>query len=290
MKGRTRCPKCEHRFILEVPDDVIDKYVTSCPKCGTTFSIHPTLKSIAKPKMIELRNVSKTYTMGEVTLHALNNLSVDIRKGEITVILGPSGSGKTTILNIIGGIDSPTKGEILVNGTNIAKMKQKQLTDYRRNNIGFIFQFFNLIPNLNAIENIEFVLEYVLNNTSANRTVDKRKKAMELLKKVGLEGRANHFPYQLSGGEQQRVSIARALAKDPNIILADEPTGELDYKTGLKILEVLTELSRENKTVLIVTHNRELAKIAHNVIYLRDGKVFDVKKTENPLLVSKLEW
>ena len=165
-------------------------------------------------------------------------------------------------------------------------MNAMELTAYRRNNIGFIFQFFNLIPNLTARENVEFVLEYVLQN----RGRFNKEKAQQLLEKVGLGDRSNHFPYQLSGGEQQRVAIARALAKDPKIILADEPTGELDYKTGLKILEILAELSTENRTVLIVTHSREIAKIAHKIVYLRDGKAFNIKKIKNPLPVSKLKW
>ena len=236
--------------------------------------------------IISLKNVYKSYRMGEVTVHALNDLSIDIKSGKLTIILGPSGSGKTTLLNLIGGIDSPSKGRIIVNGNGIGGINARELTAYRRNNIGFIFQFFNLIPNLTARENVEFVLEYVLQN----RGRFNKEKAQQLLEKVGLGDRSNHFPYQLSGGEQQRVAIARALAKDPKIILADEPTGELDYKTGLKILEILAELSTENRTVLIVTHSREIAKIAHNIVYLRDGKAFNIKKIKNPLPVSKLKW
>ena len=236
--------------------------------------------------IISLKNVYKSYRMGEVTVHALNDLSIDIKSGKLTIILGPSGSGKTTLLNLIGGIDSPSKGRIIVNENGIDGMNARELTAYRRNNIGFIFQFFNLIPNLTARENVEFVLEYVLQN----RGRFNKEKAQQLLEKVGLGDRSNHFPYQLSGGEQQRVAIARALAKDPKIILADEPTGELDYKTGLKILEILAELSTENRTVLIVTHSREIAKIAHNIVYLRDGKAFNIKKIKNPLPVSKLKW
>lgn len=236
--------------------------------------------------IISLKNVYKSYRMGEVTVHALNDLSIDIKSGKLTIILGPSGSGKTTLLNLIGGIDSSSKGRIIVDENGIEGMNARELTAYRRNNIGFIFQFFNLIPNLTARENVEFVLEYVLQN----RGRFNKEKAQQLLEKVGLGDRSNHFPYQLSGGEQQRVAIARALAKDPKIILADEPTGELDYKTGLKILEILAELSTENRTVLIVTHSREIAKIAHKIVYLRDGKAFNVIKNKNPLPVSKLKW
>ncbi|MCK4614823.1 MAG: ABC transporter ATP-binding protein [Thermoplasmata archaeon] len=236
--------------------------------------------------IIKLENVYKTYRMGEVTVHALNDLSLDLDANELTVILGASGSGKTTLLNLIGGIDSPSKGTIVVDGKNIGKMNQRELTDYRRNNIGFIFQFYNLIPNLNARENLEFVFEYVLENNKGSKNA----RAQELLEKVGLGERGSHFPHQLSGGEQQRVAIARALAKDPRIILADEPTGELDYRTGLKILDILLSLSKENRAVIIVTHNRELARIATKVVRLRDGKVLDVKKNDTPIPVSELEW
>ncbi|UCG68949.1 MAG: ABC transporter ATP-binding protein [Thermoplasmata archaeon] len=236
--------------------------------------------------VIEIENMSKSYQMGEVTVHALKDVTLRVEPGEITVILGPSGCGKTTLLNQIGGIDSPTEGSIRVNGNQISDMNQRQLTRYRQDKIGFVFQFFNLIPNLTARENVEFVLEYVMDMKS-NHVYSR---AQELLKKVGLEDRADHYPYQLSGGEQQRVSIARALAKDPRIFLADEPTGELDYKTGKMILELLTSLADEGRAVLIVTHNKELAKIAHKVIYLRDGIVLREEYNEKPMKVSQLEW
>lgn len=236
--------------------------------------------------VIEIENMSKSYEMGEVTVHALKDVTLRVEPGQITVILGPSGCGKTTLLNQIGGIDSPSEGTIRVNGNQISNMNQRQLTRYRQDKIGFVFQFFNLIPNLTARENVEFVLEYVMDMKSNHV----RSKAQELLKKVGLEDRADHYPYQLSGGEQQRVSIARALAKDPRIFLADEPTGELDYKTGKMILELLTSLADEGRAVLIVTHNKELAKIAHKVIYLRDGMVLKEEHNEKPMKVSQLEW
>ena len=236
--------------------------------------------------VIEIKNMSKSYVMGEVTVHALKDVSLTVKPGQVTVILGPSGCGKTTLLNQIGGIDSPTKGSIKVNGYDIAKMNQRQLTKYRQEEIGFVFQFFNLIPNLTAKENVEFVLEYVMNLPSN----EVHTKAEELLTKVGLGKRGNHFPYQMSGGEQQRVAIARALAKDPRILLADEPTGELDYMTGKMILQLLTSLAGEGRAVLLVTHNKELAKIAHKVIYLRDGEILKEEHNPTPTKVSQLEW
>jgi putative ABC transport system ATP-binding protein len=236
--------------------------------------------------VIEIENMSKSYQMGEVTVHALKDVTLRVEPGQVTVILGPSGCGKTTLLNQIGGIDSPTTGKIRVNGSIISEMNQRQLTKYRQDKIGFVFQFFNLIPNLTARENIEFVLEYVM-DLKSNHVHDR---AQELLDKVGLGTRGDHFPFQLSGGEQQRVSIARALAKDPRILLADEPTGELDYMTGKMILELLTSLAEEGRAVLIVTHNKELAKIAHKVVYLKDGEVLKEEHNDNPLKVSELEW
>jgi putative ABC transport system ATP-binding protein len=241
---------------------------------------------MSKRSIIEIKHLSKSYEMGEVTVHALKDVTISIEPGQVTVILGPSGCGKTTLLNQIGGIDSPTKGSILVNGGDIAQYNQKYLTKYRQEKIGFVFQFFNLIPNLTARENIEFVLEYVM-DLPGNQV---HRKAQDLLEKVGLGTRGDHYPYQLSGGEQQRVSIARALAKDPKIFLADEPTGELDYSTGKKILRLLTSLSKEGKAVLIVTHNKELAKIAHKVIYLRDGSILKTEENAKPMDVQNLEW
>lgn len=236
--------------------------------------------------IIEIEDMSKEYKMGEVIVRALRDVSLGIESRKVTVILGPSGCGKTTLLNQIGGIDSPSRGIIRVNGQEIQDLSQKQLTRFRQKNIGFIFQFFNLIPNLTASENVEFVLEYVMEKKPANV----RESALGLLEKVGLGDRANHYPYQLSGGEQQRVSIARALAKDPRILLADEPTGELDYSTGKKILGLLTSFAEDDRAVLIVTHNKELAKIAHNVIYLMDGEVVREEKRKKPMDVRKLEW
>jgi putative ABC transport system ATP-binding protein len=235
---------------------------------------------------IHITDLYKTYIMGDITVHALNNVSLEIYENQVTVILGASGSGKTTLLNMIGGIDSPTKGTIRVDSNQIQSLSQKQLGFYRQEKIGFIFQFYNLIPNLTAQENVEFVLEYVKRLPEKDRA----NKALSFLKKVGLQDRATHFPYQLSGGEQQRVSIARALAKNPKIILADEPTGELDYRTGLHILEILTTFARNGKSVLIVTHNREIARIAHNILYLRDGKILKTEQNKQPVNASELEW
>jgi len=236
--------------------------------------------------LIKVENMSKSYTMGEVTVNALREVTFDLFSDQVTVILGPSGCGKTTLLNQIGGIDTPTGGKLLVGGREIQKLSQKELTDYRRKMIGFVFQFFNLIPNLTARENIEFVLEYVMDMPSG----EVKRRAQELLASVGLGDRGDHFPYQLSGGEQQRVSIARALAKDPRILLADEPTGELDYSTGKKILELLVSFANNGRSVLIVTHNKELGKIANRVLHLRDGRVLREVTNERPMPVSQLEW
>jgi putative ABC transport system ATP-binding protein len=236
--------------------------------------------------LIRITNMSKSYQMGEVIVHALNGVTLDVYPNEVTVILGPSGCGKTTLLNQIGGIDSPTEGTIVVDGRGIQDLNQKQLTKYRQDSIGFVFQFFNLIPNLTARENVEFVLEYVMDLPSKEVT----RKAKELMEKVGLGDRGDHYPYQLSGGEQQRVSIARALSKDPRILLADEPTGELDYTTGKKILALLVSTANEGRGVLIVTHNKELGKIAHRVLHLKDGKIVKEVRNERPMPVSELEW
>ena len=243
-------------------------------------------KNIVDNSIIKISNLYKTYEMGEVTVHALKNLSLEVKSNQLTVILGASGCGKTTLLNMVGGIDSPTSGKIWVDDFQIESMSQKELGRYRKDKIGFIFQFFNLIPNLTAQENIEFVLEYVVDKPDPNKS----EKAHNFLSKVGLGDRGNHFPYQLSGGEQQRVSIARALSKDPKIILADEPTGELDYTTGLQILDLLSSFASKGRAVLIVTHNREIAKIANRVIHLRDGQILKVEENKSPKKASELEW
>jgi putative ABC transport system ATP-binding protein len=241
---------------------------------------------VKEKNIITLKGVSKIYQMGEVTVNALKDVDLTVLENQVTIILGPSGCGKTTLLNQIGGIDSPTSGKIFVDGHEIQGLSQKELTKYRQDHIGFIFQFFNLIPNLTARENVEFVLEYVM--SLPHREVHSR--SAELLSKVGLAGREDHYPFQLSGGEQQRVAIARALAKDPRILLADEPTGELDYTTGKMILSLLTSFAKDGRAVLIVTHNKELAKIGNKVLYLRDGSIIREETNDKPIPVTQLEW
>ncbi len=235
--------------------------------------------------VVNLINVSRIYQMGEVEIPALTNTNLEISHGEFLVVLGPSGSGKTTLLNLIGGIDSPTDGNVLVNGTDISKYNDKQLTQYRRDNIGFIFQFFNLIPTLSARENIEFALELTKKDNKVTRTSD------ELLSIVDLTDRADHFPYQLSGGEQQRVAVARSLAKDPPLLLCDEPTGDLDFKTGKKILKMMRDLNKsEGKTFIIVSHNAVLGKIADRIISLHDGEIANIEVNQNVLSPEDIRW
>ena len=230
---------------------------------------------------ISLRHISKSYVMGKVTVNALKDVSLDVAKGEFLVILGPSGSGKTTLLNLVGGIDSASSGNIQVDGIELSSLNDNNLTAYRRNHIGFVFQFFNLIPTLTAKENIEFAAEL----TRQPRDV------MAVLDEVGLAGRGDHFPSELSGGEQQRVAIARALVKDPPILLADEPTGELDYETGKHILSALRRINKDtNQTVLLVTHNSALADIADRVVRLRDGQIIEVRRNESPVDPDELRW
>jgi putative ABC transport system ATP-binding protein len=235
---------------------------------------------------LQLRNVTKTYQMGEVQVDALRGLNLAVQEGEFVVIVGPSGSGKTTTLNLIGGLDSPTGGELIVAGTDIAGYDEEELTAYRRDRIGFIFQFFNLLPTLTAGENVEFALELV--ERDGHKV---HEQALALLDKVGLAERADHFPSQLSGGEQQRVAIARALAKDPAILLADEPTGNLDFRMGQKVLRVMQDLNQqEGRTVILVTHNTIIGQIGDRVVHLRDGQVADVQVHEQPLDAGQIEW
>ena len=235
---------------------------------------------------VQLRDVSKTYQMGQVQVHALRGITLDVLEGEFLVIVGPSGSGKTTALNLIGGLDSPSSGDLLVAGTDIAGFNEDRLTAYRREKIGFIFQFFNLLPTLTARENVEFALELVERDA---RTV--RRRAQELLDWVGLGDRADHFPSQLSGGEQQRVAIARALAKGPLILLADEPTGNLDFRMGQRVLRVIQDLNRrQGRTVILVTHNTAIGRMAGRVIHLRDGQVACIDVNESPLEAEQIEW
>ncbi|MFA5066180.1 MAG: ABC transporter ATP-binding protein [Dehalococcoidia bacterium] len=230
---------------------------------------------------VKLEKVSKIYDMGRTKVVALNEVSLEVFPGEFIVLLGPSGSGKTTLLNLIGGLDIPTSGSVEVSGINISKMSRAQLTEYRRHQIGFIFQFFNLIPTLNARENVEFAAELARNPTPAK----------ELLKEVGLEQRTEHFPSELSGGENQRVAVARALATDPPVILCDEPTGSLDFETGKRIFKLLRTLNEaSHKTIIVVTHNAPVGAIADRLIRMRDGRVIEITRNDSPLDPDRLEW
>lgn len=230
---------------------------------------------------VELTNVKKTYRMGEVVINAVDGINISIEKGEFVVIVGPSGAGKTTVLNILGGMDSCTEGSIVVDGTDISKFNSKQLTNYRRDDIGFVFQFYNLIQNLTAVENVELASQICKNPLEA----------AVILKQVGLGERLNNFPAQLSGGEQQRVSIARALAKNPKLLLCDEPTGALDYNTGKAILKLLQDTCRQNgMTVVVITHNSAIAPMADRVIKIKNGKVSSMIVNDNPVSVETIEW
>lgn len=230
---------------------------------------------------IEFKNVCKIYHMGQTEIRALDNISFDIDKGELCVIVGPSGAGKTTLLNILGGMDAPTSGTILLDGRDISKLNARHLTDYRRTDVGFVFQFYNLVQNLTALENVELAAEICRDSLDAATTLDE----------VGLGDRKDNFPAQLSGGEQQRVSIARALAKNPKIILCDEPTGALDYHTGKAVLKLLQDTCRSTgKTVLIITHNSALTAIADHVIRVKNGTVVESSRNELPTPVERIEW
>lgn len=230
---------------------------------------------------VEFQNVSKTYHMGEVDIHALKGASFTIEKGEFVVIVGASGAGKTTILNILGGMDRLTDGTVSLDGVDISKYSDKQLTTYRRYDIGFVFQFYNLVQNLTAVENVEL----------ASQICKEPLDAMEVIKEVGLEERANNFPAQLSGGEQQRVAIARALAKNPKLLLCDEPTGALDYVTGKQILKLLQDTCRkEGITVVVITHNSALKPMADRIITVKNGTVTKMEMNENIVPVEDIEW
>lgn len=236
--------------------------------------------------LLELRAATREYRMGEVTVQALRGVDLDIDAGQVVVLLGPSGSGKTTLLNLVGGLDSPTSGEVLVAGEAIAGYDSRRLADYRARTVGFVFQFFNLIPSLSAAENVEFALALVESDHATARD-----RARELLDRVGLDGRADHFPAQLSGGEQQRVAIARALANQPRLLLCDEPTGNLDVDTGRQVLGVLDSTARDDDTtVLLVTHNAAIAPMADRVLRLRDGRVEHDESNPAPTPPRELDW
>ena len=230
---------------------------------------------------VSLQDVTKTYQMGEVTIKAADGISFDVEKGEFVIVVGPSGAGKTTVLNILGGMDTATSGKVLVDGAEISKYRGKNLIQYRREDIGFVFQFYNLVPNLTATENVELALQISKDPLDAE----------EVLKDVGLGHRLNNFPAQLSGGEQQRVSIARALAKNPKILLCDEPTGALDYQTGKSILKLLQDTChKKGKTVVVITHNLAIAPMADRVIEMKNGKISNITINDNPQLVETIEW
>ena len=229
---------------------------------------------------VKLDKVSKIYKMGEVEIRAVDNISFEISKGEFVVVVGPSGAGKTTVLNILGGMDTATKGNVFVDGSNIAKYNSHQLTAYR-DDIGFVFQFYNLVPNLTALENVELAMQICKNPLDAKK----------VLCEVGLEDRMGNFPAQLSGGEQQRVSIARALAKNPKLLLCDEPTGALDYQTGKAILKLLQDMCREKgMTVIVITHNSALTPMADRVIHIKNGTVSAMELNTDPTPVEEIEW
>ena len=230
---------------------------------------------------IEFKHVVKEYITGETKIRALNDANFLVKKGELAVILGSSGAGKTTALNILGGMDTPTSGAVWVDGKDIAKYKKKELTGYRRTDMGFVFQFYNLVPNLTALENVELAAQVCKNPLDAAKT----------LEKVGLGERMGNFPSQLSGGEQQRVSIARALAKNPKLLLCDEPTGALDYNTGKQILQLLQDTCRkDNITVILITHNSALAPMADRLIRFKSGKVVEITENPNPTPIAEIEW
>ena len=230
---------------------------------------------------VEFKNVKKTYKMGETEIHALNGADFEIIKGEFCVIVGASGAGKTTILNILGGMDTLTSGNVILDGTDISKMSKKQLTSYRRYDIGFVFQFYNLVQNLTALENVELAAQI------CREPLD----AADVLKQVGLEERMKNFPAQLSGGEQQRVAIARALAKNPKLLLCDEPTGALDYNTGKAVLKLLQDTCRKTgMTVVVITHNSAISAMADRVITVKNGKVSDMRLNDNIADAADIEW
>lgn len=232
-------------------------------------------------EFVKLQDITKVYKMGEVEIRAADRISFSIEKGEFVVIVGPSGAGKTTVLNILGGMDMATDGTLIVDGEDITAYNSRKLTGYRREDIGFVFQFYNLVPNLTALENVELALQICKDPLDAK----------EVLEEVGLGDRLDNFPAQLSGGEQQRVSIARALAKNPKLLLCDEPTGALDYNTGKSILKLLQNMCRERgMTVIVITHNQALAPMADRLIHIKNGQVSKMELNENPMSIDEIEW
>ena len=232
-------------------------------------------------EFIEVKNLTKKYVSGNIEVTAVDDISFEIKKGEIVVIVGASGAGKTTLLNILGGMDNLTYGQVIIDGKDISNYNDSQLTEYRRNDIGFVFQFYNLIQNLNAIENVELATQICTNTLNPEM----------VLEQVGLSNRIKNFPSQLSGGEQQRVAIARAIAKNPKILLCDEPTGALDYKTGKEVLKLLQDTANKNNmTVIIITHNQAIAPMANRVIKMKSGKIEENIINETPVAKEEVEW
>ena len=230
---------------------------------------------------VELKNVTKTYRVGEVTIPAANGIDFSIEKGEFVVIAGQSGAGKSTILNILGGMDSSTSGKVIVDEQEVSKMDSKELCMYRRYDIGFVFQFYNLVQNLTAKENVELACQICKDPLDIDKTIEA----------VGLKNRKDNFPSQLSGGEQQRVAIARALAKNPKLLLCDEPTGALDYQTGKQILKLLQDTCRENNmTVIVITHNMAICPMGDKVIHVKSGKISSIEINEHPMDIESIEW
>ena len=229
---------------------------------------------------VEIKDVVKEYKTGEITIKAADGMNFSFEKGEFVVIVGPSGAGKTTVLNILGGMDKLTSGNVIVDGKDISRYSNRELTTYRRHDIGFVFQFYNLVQNLTALENVELAGQICKNPLDAKK----------VLESVGLKERMKNFPAQLSGGEQQRVSIARAIAKNPKLLLADEPTGALDYQTGKAILKLLQDTCKKGMTVVVITHNQAIAPMANRIIKIKNGKVSDMTINENTLPVEKIEW
>ncbi|MDE6442025.1 MAG: ABC transporter ATP-binding protein [Clostridia bacterium] len=230
---------------------------------------------------LSLSNVGKNYKVGSITVEALKGVSFDLEDGDFAVVLGSSGAGKTTLLNLLGGMDNATEGEIVLDNKKITSLNKRGLTEYRRNDVGFVFQFYNLMPNLTALENVEIAVEICKDHLDP----------AEILDEVGLSERLNNFPAQLSGGEQQRVSIARAMAKNPKLLLCDEPTGALDYNTGKKILKLLHDVSKQRKRlVIVVTHNSALKDMADKVIYIKSGEIERIETNPNPVPIEEIEW
>ncbi len=239
------------------------------------------MKKETKKTIVEFKDVVRTYGEGEALQYAVNHVNFTIEEGEFVVILGQSGAGKSTVLNMLGGMDQPTEGEVMIDGEKVSSMNDKQLSDFRADKIGFIFQFYNLLPSLTAYENVALTKSIVKDAEDPGK----------MLEAVGLADHKNKFPAQLSGGEQQRVSIARALSKKPRIILGDEPTGALDSETGVIVLQLLQKRSRENQdTVILVTHNADIAKCADKVIRMKNGKIREIVENEHPLAVEEVEW